>query len=102
MLTMLVRVIANNAFQDYNTMKELLTIEFSKNEMYHLRQNENVRDKLFFFVISSEEMKKIDMFSRCLRKLEIRAEYLRLSIIHDFRAESLYLVDMCSLFFFMI
>jgi len=67
MLMMLVRVIADNAFQNYNTMKELLTIKSLKNEMYHLWQNENVCDKLFFFVISSEEMKKINMFSRRLR-----------------------------------
>jgi len=92
-LTMLVRVIADHVFQDYSIMKELLTIEPSKDEMYHLRQHESVLDKLFFHVISIDEMEKIDIFSRRLRKLSIRAKYLRCSIIHDFRAKRLYLVD---------
>ncbi len=92
-LTMLARVIANNAFRDYGTMKELLKIESSKNEMYHLRQNESVLSKPFFHVVFIDEMEKADTFSRRLRKLRVRAGYLRPPIIHDFRAEGLYLVD---------
>jgi len=90
---MLARVIANNAFRDYGTMKELLKIESSKNEMYHLRQNESVLSKPFFHVVFIDEMEKADTFSRRLRKLRVRAGYLRPPIIHDFRAEGLYLVD---------
>lgn len=79
-------------------MKELLDIESSKDEMYHLQQSDNVLDKPFFHVIFTEEMEKADTFSRRLRKLEVRAEYLRPLIIHDFRAEDLYLVDMFPFF----
>lgn len=97
-LMMLIRVIANNVFKDYETMKKLLKIESSKNEMYHLWQNESVLSKLFFHVVFIDEMKKVNIFSRRLRKLRVRVEYLRFLIIHDFRAESLYLVDRVSLF----
>ena len=75
-------------------MKELLTIEPSENEMYHLRQHESVLDKPFFNVISIGEMEKVDIFSRRLRELSIRAGYPPCLIIHDFRAEGLYLIDM--------
>ena len=51
-------------------------------------------DKPFFHVIFIKEMKKVDTFSRRLRELEVRAEYLRPLIIHDFRTEGLYLVGM--------
>jgi len=81
---MLIRVIANYAFQDYSIMKELLKIEFSKNEMYYLRQNESVLNKSFFYVIFIDEMKKIDIFSRRLRELDIRARYFRCFTIHNF------------------
>lgn len=92
-LTMFARVIANYAFRDYSIMKELLKIKSSKNEMYHLRQNESVLNKSFFHVIFIDEMKKIDIFSKRLRELDIRARYLRCSTIHDFRAKNLYLVN---------
>ncbi len=36
-LTMLARAIAENAFRDYSTIKELLEIEPPENEMYYLR-----------------------------------------------------------------
>ncbi len=97
MLMMLIKAIINNAFWNYSNMKELLKIESLKNEMYHLRQNESVLDKLFFHVIFNKKMKKVNTFSKCLRKLRVHVEYLYFSIIHDFRAKSLYFVDLFSL-----
>ncbi len=82
-------------------MEELLAIEPPEDEMYHLQQNENVLGTPFFSVISSGKMEKAETFSRRLRELGVRAGYLRPPTIHDFRAEGLYLVGMCPLFFFM-
>ena len=83
---MLIKVIANNAFKNYNIMKKLLKIESSKNEMYHFRQNESVLDKFFFHVVFIEKMKKVNIFSRRLKKLRMRVKYLRFFIIYDFKA----------------
>ncbi len=54
--------------------------------------------KPFFHVVFTGEMEKADTFSRCLRELGVRAGYLRPFIIHDFRAEGLYLVGRVSSF----
>jgi len=97
-LTMLARAIAENAFKNYNTMEELLKIESPKNEMYYLWQNESVLGKPFFHVVFIGEMEKVDTFSRRLRELRVRVGYLRPPIIHDFRAEGLYLVGRVSPF----
>lgn len=60
--------------------------------MYHFRQNESVFDKFFFHVVFIDEMKKVDIFNKRLRKLRERIEYLRFLIIYDFRTKNLYLV----------
>ena len=95
-LIMLARAIADQAFRDYSTMEELLAIEPLEDEMYHLRQHESMLDKPFFHVILTGKMEKADTFSRRLRELGIRAGYLRCLIIHNFRAEGLYLIGMFS------
>lgn len=95
---MLVRVIADNAFKNYSTMKELLKIKPLKDKMYHLQQNKSVLEKFFFSVIFTEKMKKIDTFSKCLKKLRVCTEYLWPFIIHNFKTENLYLISMFSLF----
>lgn len=55
-------------------MEELLEIEPPDDEMYHLRQNENVLGKPFFQVISNGEMEKADTSSRRLRELGVRTD----------------------------
>ena len=93
---MLARAIADKAFRDYCTMEELLDIEPPEDEIYYLRQRDDILDKPFFYVISTGEIEKADTFSRRLRELGTRAGYLRPPTIHDFRAEGLYLVGMFS------
>ena len=76
MLTILARVIANDAFKDYRTAKELLNIDSLSEEMHHLRLNEDILDRSFFQVTFIEEIEKINTFSRRLRELNLRTEYL--------------------------
>ena len=97
MLTLLARAIADHVFWDYHIIEELLEIEPPKDKMYLLQQNDRVLAKSFFHVVSSEEMKKVDIFSRRLRELRVRTGYLRPPTIHDFRAEGLYLIGRFSL-----
>ena len=74
-------------------MEKLLKIEPSKNEIYYPRYNESVLSKPFFHVIFTEKIKKADIFSKRLKKLKVRAGYLRPLTIYDFKIEGLYFVD---------
>ena len=86
---MLARAIADKAFRDYQTVKELL-----RKTKCTAFGRDDILDKPFFYVICTGEMDKADTFSRCLRELGTRAGYLRPPTIHDFRAGGLYLVGM--------
>ncbi|KAL6713008.1 hypothetical protein ACLMJK_009404 [Lecanora helva] len=91
-LTTLARAIADDASRNYRTVEELIDIEPPEDEMYQLRQRDDIFDKPFLHVISTREINKVDMFSRRLRELGTCAGYLRSPTIYDFRAEGLYLV----------
>lgn len=56
-------------------------------------------NKPFFYVVFTGEIKKADTFNKCLKKLKMRAEYLRFFIIYNFKAENLYLVNKVLFFF---
>lgn len=101
MLTILIRIIANNAFRNYSSIEKLLKIELSKNKIYYFQQNESMLSKLFFYVIFIDKIKKADIFSRRLRELRMRVGYLQFSIVYNFRTENLYLVNRILTIFFL-
>ena len=53
----------------------------------------------FFHVVFINEMKKVNIFSKRLKKLKERVKYLRFFSIYDFKTESLYLINKILSFF---
>ncbi len=97
----LIKAITNNIFKNYNFIEKLLKIKLLKNKIYYLRQNKSMLNKLFFYIIFINKIEKVDIFNRYLRKLKVRIKYLRLSIVYNFRAKSLYLVNRIFTIFFL-
>lgn len=96
MLPILAILITTKAFQDYETIDDLLAIQPSVGEMVHLQWKKGVRDLPFFKSTSARSApRKIESataFGKRLRHLGFRAGYPRPPTIHDFRAEGLYLI----------
>ena len=79
-------------------MKELLDIEpLEEEEMCHLQWDPRVLD-LPSCQKDNGQIDSARVFSRRLRNLGLHAGYSRPPTIHDFRAEGLRLIGMCSLF----
>jgi len=97
MLPILAILITTKAFQDYETVDDLLAIPPSVGEMVHLQWNKGVRDLSFFKSTSARSApKRIESataFGKRLRHLGFRAGYPHPLTIHDFRAEGLYLIS---------
>lgn len=78
-------------------MEELLDIEPpEEEEMCHLQWDPRVLD--LPYQKDNGQTDSARVFSRRLRNLGLRAGYSRPPTIHDFRAEGLHLIGMCSLF----
>ena len=95
MLLILAMLITAKAFRDYNTIKQLLNIVPLKGEMLYLQWEESMLNTPFFKSMSArQKIEKVNAFSFCLRALGICMGYPRPPIIHDFRVEGLYWIDM--------
>jgi len=95
MLVKLAICLANNAFRDYKTIDEVLTLEPLDGEMYQLEWDPSVLDTPFY-QDAEGEIDKANEFSTQLRALGFRAGYMRPPVQHDFRAEGLYLIGIST------
>ncbi|KAI8714908.1 Chromo domain-containing protein [Fusarium sp. LHS14.1] len=93
MLPFLARLLAYEAFRDYKTIDELLTIVPPKDEMWVIQWKEHLLETPFFRSQSSEDIETAGAFSHRLRSLGLRAGYPIPPRHHDIRAEGLYLMS---------
>ncbi|RSL83113.1 hypothetical protein CEP52_016802 [Fusarium oligoseptatum] len=93
MLPFLARLLAYEAFRDYKTIDELLTIVPPKDEMWVIQWKEHLLETPFFRSQSSEDIETAGAFSHRLRSLGLRAGYPIPPRPHDIRAEGLHLMS---------
>ncbi|KAK2038166.1 hypothetical protein LZ31DRAFT_132679 [Colletotrichum somersetense] len=97
MLPILAILVAAKAFKDYSTLAELLAIEPTDGEMLQLRWKDDILDQPLFKSTSSKrttgKIETANAFGRRLRALGFRTGYIRPPILHDFRAEGLYWIE---------
>lgn len=98
MLPFLARLLVHQAFRDYDTVEELLSIVPPESEMLQLYWKEDLLDTPFFKSQSAQNSEeKIEIaaaFGKRLRALGFSAGYLKPPTVHDFRAEGLYWIGM--------
>jgi hypothetical protein len=89
MLPILAKAIFEKAFQDFETIEQLLAIEPPEDGMRHLRFTEKLLNKPFFQG-SDGRILTAGAFAHRLKNLGLRAGYPKPPVIHDFRAENLH------------
>src|SRR5947209_1475843 len=94
MLPMLAILLASNAFRDYKTVDAVFSIPAPpEGEVHALKWSD---PDIPFFADGDGRIQKASSYSGDLRVLGHRAGYPDPPTVHDFRAESLYLVGTCD------
>lgn len=93
MLPFLARLLAYEAFRDYKTIDELLTIKPPEGEMWVVQWMEHLLETPFFRSQSSEDIETAGAFSHRLPSLGLRAGYPTPPRHHDILAEGLHLIS---------
>lgn len=90
-LTHLAMFVGKGAFQDYETMEDLLDLEPLEKEMSRLEWDPSVLDTPLYRR-KDGGIESAGVFGRRCRALGLRAGYERPPVIHDFRAEGLHTI----------
>lgn len=93
MLPFLARLLAYEAFRDYNTIEDLLKIMPPEDEVMVIEWREELLNTPFFRSQSSDDIETASAFSHRLRLLGLRAGYATPPRNHDIRAEGLHLIS---------
>ncbi|KAH8659479.1 hypothetical protein BGZ61DRAFT_499816 [Ilyonectria robusta] len=94
MLPFLARLLAYEAFRDYKTIEDLLTIVPPEDEMLVLQWKDDLLETPFFKSQSTDNIETAAAFSHRQRLLGLRAGYATPPRHHDIRAEGLHLMNL--------